>query len=325
MTKPRLAFYWLASCGGCEAAVLDLAGDLLDVVSAADVVFWPAALDFKRRDLEALADGELLAAFVNGAVRSDEQLEMARLLRAKSKTLVAFGACAHLGGIPGLANFSDRRAIFERVYRAAPSVSNPEGVLPLERVEVPEGRLTLPALHDTVKTLAQAVPVDSIVPGCAPPPDIVLAAVRAVLGGKRPPPGSVLAPDKPLCTGCPRRDSRPDRPAIDGFRRMHLAEVDPRTCFLAAGVVCHGPATRSGCGERCLKAGMPCRGCFGPPPGVRDAGAKLLSVLAALLKPAPGEPGPGRFASLPDPAGLAWMYGLPGSILRRRSGGGDVE
>ena len=29
MSKPKVAFYWGASCGGCEEAVVDLAEDLL--------------------------------------------------------------------------------------------------------------------------------------------------------------------------------------------------------------------------------------------------------------------------------------------------------
>ena len=31
--KPKIAFYWCASCGGCEEAVVDLAETLLDVVA----------------------------------------------------------------------------------------------------------------------------------------------------------------------------------------------------------------------------------------------------------------------------------------------------
>ena len=64
-TKPKVAFYWCASCGGCEEAVVDLAEKILDVVGAVDIVFWPVALDFKRRDVEAMADGSLAAAFLN--------------------------------------------------------------------------------------------------------------------------------------------------------------------------------------------------------------------------------------------------------------------
>ncbi len=32
MPKPKVAFYWCASCGGCEETVVDLAEDILGVV-----------------------------------------------------------------------------------------------------------------------------------------------------------------------------------------------------------------------------------------------------------------------------------------------------
>ena len=102
--KPRVAFYWCASCGGCEEAVLDLAEEVLNVAAAVDIVFWPVALDFKQKDVEAMDDGSIAVSFVNGAVRTTHQLEMAHLLRRKSRLIVAFGACAQLGGIPGLSN-----------------------------------------------------------------------------------------------------------------------------------------------------------------------------------------------------------------------------
>ncbi|MEK7750476.1 MAG: oxidoreductase, partial [Acidobacteriota bacterium] len=79
--KPKVAFYWCASCGGCEEAVIDLAEKVLDVVAAVDIVFWPVALDFKTKDVEGMADGSIVATFLNGAIRNSEQEEMAHLLR----------------------------------------------------------------------------------------------------------------------------------------------------------------------------------------------------------------------------------------------------
>jgi len=96
-----------------------------------EIVFWPVALDFKRKDVEAMPDVSIAATFLNGAVRTTEQEEMARLLRRKSGLLVAFGSCSHLGGIPGLANLFDRERIFRTVYSESPSTVNPEGVLPM--------------------------------------------------------------------------------------------------------------------------------------------------------------------------------------------------
>jgi 16S rRNA C967 or C1407 C5-methylase (RsmB/RsmF family) len=56
--------------------VVDLAEGILGVVEAVDIVFWPVAMDFKK------GDGELVATLLNGAVRTSEQEEMARLLDA---------------------------------------------------------------------------------------------------------------------------------------------------------------------------------------------------------------------------------------------------
>ena len=116
MAKPKVAFYWNASCGGCEEAVVDLAEDILTVTDAVDIVFWPVALDFKKKDVKALQDNEIAVSFINGAIRTSEQEEMVNLLRKKSGLVVAFGSCAHIGGIPGLANFSDREEVFDYVY-----------------------------------------------------------------------------------------------------------------------------------------------------------------------------------------------------------------
>jgi F420-non-reducing hydrogenase small subunit len=124
MSKPKVAFYWCASCGGCEETVVDLAEDILGVVEAVDIVFWPVAMDFKYKDIEAMPDKSIVATLLNGAIRSTEQEEMARLLRRKSQFLIAYGACATSGGIPGLANQFPREQILKFNYEDAPSVVN---------------------------------------------------------------------------------------------------------------------------------------------------------------------------------------------------------
>ena len=45
--KIKMAVYWAAACGGCCVSVLDVHEALFDVVAAADLVFWPIALDTK--------------------------------------------------------------------------------------------------------------------------------------------------------------------------------------------------------------------------------------------------------------------------------------
>lgn len=182
--KPKVAFYWCASCGGCEETVVDLNENILQVVAAVDIVLWPVALDFKRKDIEAMADGEIAVSFINGAVRLSEQEEWVELLRQKSNLVVAFGSCAHLGGIPGLGNVADRELIFRRKYTAVPTVDNPDQTFPSMAVTVDGYDLELPSFYDTVKTLDQTIDVDYYLPGCPPPSNLVWDAVMAILEGK---------------------------------------------------------------------------------------------------------------------------------------------
>jgi len=316
--KPKVAFYWCASCGGCEEAVVDLAEKILDVVAAVDIVFWPVALDFKRKDVESLPDGGILATFLNGAIRTSEQAEMAQLLRRKSKLMVAFGACSHLGGIPGLANMSDRQTIMHTAYLDSPSTVNPEGVIPKPEHRANGHTVTLPLFYDTVRSLDQVVDVDFYIPGCAPTPKIIAAAVTTLLSGNLPAKGTVLAPDHALCEECSRKDSKPQDLKIVEFKRPHEILIDEAKCLLAQGVVCMGPSTRAGCEALCVEGNMPCTGCFGPTSRVRDQGSKFLSSLAAQIEGKEPEEIDRILAQIPDPLGTFYRYSLPASPLRRR-------
>lgn len=318
MAKPKVAFYWCASCGGCEEAVVDLAENILKVVEAVDIVLWPVALDFKIKDVEAIQDGEIAVSFINGAVRTEEQEKIAKLLRKKSGLIVAFGTCAHLGGTPGLANFVNRNKIFDWVYQNAPSVNNPERIFPQEKTLVEQGELTLPKFYDTVYTLDQVIDVDYYLPGCAPPPDLIMKAVEAILSGNLPAKGTVLAPDKALCDTCKRKDTKPEKAVIKEIKRVHEVLLDPNKCFLDQGIICLGPATRDGCGERCINANMPCRGCFGPTSRVEDQGAKFLSCLASIIDANDEDEIKKITDSIVDPAGIFYYYSLPASMLRRK-------
>ena len=316
--KPKVAFYWCASCGGCEEAVIDLGEDILTVADAVDIVFWPVALDFKREDLDALADGELAAAFINGAIRTSEQEEMAELLRRKAAAVVAFGSCACQGGIPGLANLYSREEILERVYHEAPSLANGEGTMPSPETDIDEGHLSLPEFFGDVRTLGQVIEVDYFLPGCAPPPNLIRAAVMALLEGTLPRKGSVLAPDLALCSECTHVAGKPQAPQIRAFKRPHEIVPDPDVCLLAQGLICLGPATRAGCGAACIRANMPCTGCMGPTSRVIDHGAKALSAVASLIDSTGEAEMACRAAEIPDPVGTFYRYGLPASLLHRR-------
>jgi len=318
MSKPKVGFYWCASCGGCEEAIVDLAEDVLKVVDAVDIVFWPVALDFKREDVEQMPDGGFTVGFVNGAVRTSEQLEMAELMRRKSQTLIAFGSCSHMGGIPGLANLHDRSEIFSQVYQMAPSVHNPDATVPQTEHEINGNLLTLPAFWDTVKSLDQVVPVDYYLPGCPPPVPLIQGALSAILEGNLPPRGSVLAPDTALCMTCPRKESKPELLLLDEFKRPSEIIIDVEKCLLAQGLLCLGPSTRGGCEAACISGNMPCTGCLGPTSGVRDFGVKALSAIASGINSNDPQEITRRMSQVVDPAGTFFKYSLPSSLVHRR-------
>lgn len=315
MSKLNLALYWAGTCGGCDVAVLDTNEKILDIAAAADIVFWPIATDFKRQHVEALPDKAIDVCLFNGAIRSSENEEMAHLLRAKSKVLVAFGACASFGGIPGLANQSTKGEVFDYAYAKSPSTDNPEGTRPQTSYEVPEGTLTLPGFYNTVKTLKQTVPVDYFVPGCPPMPEQIWNVVETIVGGQLPAPGAVLgASDKALCEECPRVK---EEKKVKRFFRPHEIIPEPERCLMEQGIVCAGAATRAGCGARCIKANLPCRGCYGPPAGVVDQGAKMLSAAASIIDSEDPSEIERILEGIVDPLGYFYRFGLPSSLLRR--------
>lgn len=322
MTKPKIAFYWCASCGGCEETVVDLGEELLALVGAAEIVLWPCAMDFKRADVEALPDKAILATLLNGAIRTSEQEEMARLLRRKSKYLVAFGACAQLGGIPSLANQFSREQILRCVYDQSPTTSNEARTRPAQEWRTDGQVLNLPALRNVVRALDQVVEVDYYIPGCPPTPGLTSKALAVLLSANLPPKGAVLAPDTALCDQCPRKATKPADLSFTAFKRPHLTVLDPATCFLAQGVVCLGPATRSGCEGACINGGMPCSGCFGPTSRVRDQGAKMLSSLCANVAGRDEATITKTLDGVPDPIGTFYRYGLAKSLLRGKT---DLE
>jgi F420-non-reducing hydrogenase small subunit len=317
--KPKVALYWCASCGGCEESVVDLAESILDVVAAVDIVLWPVAMDFKVKDVEAHPDGSIAAGLINGAIRSTEQEEMARLLRRKCQVLIAYGSCAHTGGIPGLANQFTFEDVLRISYEDSPSTVNEKKIRPQTLTRDDGREVTLPALHQLVRALDQVVDVDYYIPGCPPTPKLLGDALGALLSGKLPPKGTVLAPDVALCEECPRRDSKPADLAITEFKRPHLTLMDPEKCLLAQGIVCMGPATRQGCDALCVKGNMPCTGCFGPTSRVLDQGAKILSSVSSNIAPKTDDEIVRTLAGIPDPVGTFYRYGLAVSRLRAKA------
>ena len=137
--------------------------------------------------------------------------------------------------------------------------------------------------------------------------------------GELPPKGSVLAPLKSVCDECPRKKSEKK---ISRIYRPYEITPDPEKCLLEQGIICMGPATRGGCGARCIKANMPCTGCGGPCPNSPEQGAAMISALASILgleneKEAYME-AEKLIEQIKDAIGTFYLYSLPSSIINRR-------
>jgi F420-non-reducing hydrogenase small subunit len=313
--KLQVALYWGAACGGCDVAVLDTDAFILDLAELADIRFWPIAIDGKYADLEAMADEELDLAIFNGAVRNSENQHIAELLRRKSKLMVAFGSCAHLGGIPGLANQVNRDEIFDRAYLHNPSLEEGNVALPVTEKKVAAGTLEIPRFFRRVHKLDEVVDVDYYVPGCPPAPDQVKAVLLAVAQGQLPARGSVVGcSERAVCDDCERKK---DEKKVQKFHRPWEVIQDPERCLLEQGIVCAGSVTRSGCGVRCPDSGMPCRGCYGPTAGVHDQGAKLVSAIASIVDSQNQAEIEAILAQIPDVMGYAYRFGLPAATIPR--------
>ena len=171
-----------------------------------------------------------------------------------------------------------------------------------------------------MRTLPQVVDVDYIIPGCPPQSNQIAAVIDAVVdilknGKPLPPKGTVLgASDKCCCDECKRQRNVKK---IKKFIRPFEIVTDPEVCLMEQGMVCLGPATRSGCGAKCVAAGVPCRGCYGLPSNIRDQGAKMASALASVIDSLDEAEVERILDTVADPLGTFYRFSLPASLLRR--------
>lgn len=273
MIDIRLAFYLATGCMGCEMALIDAMVDIYDMLSHHEIV-WSAPLfgSSKYHELEELPDNSIDIAFIEGGVNSDETERTVRLLRKKSRKIVALGTCAVHGGVPSLSAFHDVGDILESVFgENIPS-----------RQEVVDGkyRLNLPELGKQRK-ISEIISVDHFIPGCPPKPER-LAEVFTNLDRLE---EKWLITGRSVCSFCPRSPAKEGR----GFRKveeiMRISGdiVSVEGCFLENGYLCFGFATAGDCNADCIRASVPCRGCYGPLPDGDDFGAKIIDAITPML------------------------------------------
>ena len=321
--KVKVGFLLLGGCAGCEMSVVDLSEKLVDALEHLEVVFWaPTVADVKYNELSSMENKSIDVAFIDGMVRLDEHIHMAKIMRAKAKTLIAFGVCAALGGTAGLSSLHTKDELFEKAYKNTPSTDNPDNIFPQPRCLV-DGKydLTLPAYEDKVRTLNQIVDVDYYIGGCPPHSSHVGIAIGALVSGQLPPKGSWITNGKAVCDVCKRNpvrknDSKENRTMLSKVLRTTEGTPDTETCLLQQGYICFGAITQGDCGGSCLKVNIPCRGCGGPIPGNEDYGAQALSTIGSILK---DETVTAELMSkYPNLAKFFYRYALPSGTLPKK-------
>jgi len=260
---------WLNMCGGCECSILDVGEALLDVLPQLEFVHIPVLIDHKYYGQTGEGTKiELPQAdigIITGGVRTEEHKEVAKEVRNKCKTVIAYGSCACFGGVPALANMYTKDEVFNKVYK------NTRSTVPGEPPTV-----AITPWTDRVYAVDEVIKVDAMIPGCAPSPDLFVDAVTALLTGK-----PFKLEEKAVCEDCPLKR---EKKAIAAIKRpLETAPIAGR-CLLEQGYLCLGPATRTGCGghekiPRCIAGNFPCRGCMGP---LKFGGNQMVDMMGAL-------------------------------------------
>jgi F420-non-reducing hydrogenase small subunit len=236
--KSKVSTEWLSGCSGCHVAIVDLHEKLLNLADEVEFVRVPVLMDEKGYP-------EADIGIVEGAIRSEHDVEAVRHMRDSVRTLVAFGTCAVYGGPSGIGWLHGRESVFAEVYDNGPTNAGHE-----------RPGAGAPRLEDSVVPIDEAVQVDFLLPGCPPSPYFIAAGLKLLLDGSGPKLGK-----RTVCAGCTRKMSR--RPGT-ALRKGATTAPDSELCLLSQGVVCMGSVTLDRCFSPCPRNGVACTGCNGP-------------------------------------------------------------
>ncbi|MDE3165800.1 MAG: NADP oxidoreductase [Acidobacteriota bacterium] len=167
MRKARLATVWLDGCSGCHMSLLDLDEVILEVAKRVEVVYGPLV------DAQEFPKG-VDVTLVEGAVSSQDDLELVHTIRKRSKIVVALGDCAVSGNVPSMRNPHPARKLLERIYMEGADANR---CVPGDGV---------PALLRQAVPVQEVVKVDLHVPGCPPPPRAIGYVLMELIEGRIP-------------------------------------------------------------------------------------------------------------------------------------------
>ena len=168
MGRPKVAFFDLSCCEGCQLQVANLGEALLDVLGLVDLVEF-------REVMSERWEGRFDVAIVEGSVVNEESEERLRDIRERSNVLVAYGSCATIGGVNGMKNRKPLPEVQAAVY------GDKTDWFPASKTR---------ALHHIVK-------VDYFIHGCPIHPDEFIKVLKSALAGL-----PYQVPDYAVCVEC---------------------------------------------------------------------------------------------------------------------------
>lgn len=117
--KLKVGIFSLTSCEGCCFAVLDWPLEFLALQDKVEIK------SFRLFEETEHLDGEKFdVAFIEGSALTKENIRQVKMLRKNSEAVVAFGSCAHIGGIYHLKQYHDKKKIFNFIYNGREGVEN---------------------------------------------------------------------------------------------------------------------------------------------------------------------------------------------------------
>jgi sulfhydrogenase subunit delta len=169
--RPKIAVFKFASCDGCQLSLLDAEDELLGIVGAVEIAYFPEASRTMRK-------GPYDIGLVEGSITTHHDAQRIQEVRRECKTLVTIGACATAGGIQALRNWKDVNEFIRVVY------ATPQFISTL--------KLSTP--------IAEHVPVDFELRGCPINKLHLVELVAAMVAGRKP-----NIPTHSTCVECKRK------------------------------------------------------------------------------------------------------------------------
>lgn len=167
MGKVRIATTWLDGCSGCHMSLLDIDEQLIALADQIELVYSPLV---DAREYPSAVD----VVLVEGAVSNVDDERKLKLVRERSKLLVAFGDCAVTSNVPAMRNEFAVDDVLSHVYQQTADCNR---TIPSKGV---------PRLLQQARPLHAFVDVDLFLPGCPPASETIFFMLRELLQGKVP-------------------------------------------------------------------------------------------------------------------------------------------